>query len=282
MSGVPTSVHLGPLTFHLYGLGLAVATYVAYLYARRRLGRHGVDLSPFSRYVVVVLLGGLVGARAAHVATNWSLYSGHPGRWLGAVAGRTGQLRRARGRHPPGLYLQRRWWPDVSLLAFCDALVPAVVAGWALGRVLGPQFMVAGGGHLTHQWFGLHYAGQVGRRVPVPLIQGAEDATALGAARRRRATRPRRAGRAPDRRRRCSCGASCARSTSAFCSDSSPTAARSASRAPGWRSASRVPRSWSSSGYGAGEVPAEATAGGAVATAVTDHGRDDDRQGGQE
>ena len=73
----------------------------------------------------------------------------------------------------------------MSLLAFCDALVPALVAGWALGRVLGPQFMVAGGGHLTHQWFGLHYAGQVGKRVPVPLIQGAEDALLVGAARAR-------------------------------------------------------------------------------------------------
>jgi uncharacterized membrane protein len=35
--------------------------------------------------------------------------------------------------------------------------------------------MVDGGGHLTHQWFGLHYHGQVGKRVPVPLIQGLED-----------------------------------------------------------------------------------------------------------
>jgi prolipoprotein diacylglyceryltransferase len=35
--------------------------------------------------------------------------------------------------------------------------------------------MVDGGGHLTHQWFGLSYYGQVGKRVPVPLIQGAED-----------------------------------------------------------------------------------------------------------
>jgi prolipoprotein diacylglyceryltransferase len=77
---------------------------------------------------------------------------------------------------PVGLYLQRRWWPGSSLARFCDALVPALVAGWALGRVLGPQFMVDGGGHLTHQWFGLHYAGQMGKRVPVPLIQGAEDA----------------------------------------------------------------------------------------------------------
>jgi phosphatidylglycerol:prolipoprotein diacylglycerol transferase len=68
---------------------------------------------------------------------------------------------------PVGIYLQRKWWPESSFVQFCDALIPALVTGWALGRVLGPQFMVNGGG--------LHYAGQVGARVPVPLIQGAED-----------------------------------------------------------------------------------------------------------
>jgi hypothetical protein len=36
--------------------------------------------------------------------------------------------------------------------------------------------MIDGGGHVTHQWFGMYYHGQVGKRVPVPLIQGAEDA----------------------------------------------------------------------------------------------------------
>jgi hypothetical protein len=35
--------------------------------------------------------------------------------------------------------------------------------------------MVAGGGHPTHQWFGMYYAGQAGRRIPVPLIQATED-----------------------------------------------------------------------------------------------------------
>lgn len=176
MSGVPTSVHLGPLTFHLYGLGLAVAAYVAYLYARRRLAREGLNLAPFARFVGAVLAAGLVGARAAHIATNWSQYAGHPGHWLALWQGGLASFGGLAVAIPVGVALQRRWWPGVSLLGFCDALVPAVVAGWALGRVLGPQFMVAGGGHLTHQWFGIRYAGQVGKRVPVPLIQGAEDA----------------------------------------------------------------------------------------------------------
>jgi prolipoprotein diacylglyceryltransferase len=175
VSGVPTSAHLGPLTFHLYGFGLAIATYVAFLYARRRLRRDGIDLEPFNRFIIIVLVGALIGARAAHIATNWSIYSGHPGRWLALWQGGLASFGGLAVAIPLGLYLERRWWPGVGLLAFCDSMVPALVAGWALGRVLGPQFMVAGGGHLTHQWFGLHYHGQVGKRVPVPLIQGAED-----------------------------------------------------------------------------------------------------------
>jgi hypothetical protein len=35
--------------------------------------------------------------------------------------------------------------------------------------------MVAGGGHPTHQWFGMYYAGQVGKRLPVPVFQALED-----------------------------------------------------------------------------------------------------------
>ena len=49
------------------------------------------------------------------------------------------------------------------------------MACWGIGRLLGPQLMVAGGGHPTHQWFGMYYAGQVGRRLPVPIFQAIED-----------------------------------------------------------------------------------------------------------
>ena len=175
MSGVPTSLHLGPLVFHLYGLGLAVAAYVTYLYARRRLARSSFDPQPFVRFAAALIMAGLVGARVASIATNWSYYAGHPARWVAVWQGGLASFGGIALALPVGLVLQRRWWPGSSTVRFCDALIPALVAGWALGRVLGPQFMVNGGGHLTHQWFGMHYAGQVGKRVPVPLIQGAED-----------------------------------------------------------------------------------------------------------
>ncbi len=176
MSGFPTSFHVGPLVFHTYGFGLAIAAYVAFIYARRRLGRAGVNVEPFTRYTVWLLVSGLVGARLATIATNWNYYSGHFGRWIAVWQGGLSSFGGIALALVVGLILQRRWWPETQLTKFTDALVPALIAGWALGRVLGPQFMVDGGGHVTSQWFGLHYAGQVGKRVPVPLIQGAEDA----------------------------------------------------------------------------------------------------------
>jgi phosphatidylglycerol---prolipoprotein diacylglyceryl transferase len=175
VSGVPTSFHLGPLVFHTYGFGLAIAAYVTYLYARRRLTKAGYNVQPFGKFAFCLIIAGLLGARLANIATNWSYYSDHPARWIAVWQGGLASFGGIALALPVGLYLQRRWWPGSALAGFTDALVPALIAGWALGRVLGPQFMVNGGGHLTHQWFGLHYHGQVGKRVPVPLIQGAED-----------------------------------------------------------------------------------------------------------
>ena len=176
MSALPVAVHLGPLTFHLYGFGLAIAAYVAYEYAERRLERRGYPIRHFGRYVAALLVAGLVGARAANVATNWSYYRGHVGSWFAVWEGGLASFGGIALALPVAQHLRRRYWPDTTALAFADAIIPAIVAGWALGRVLGPQFMVDGGGHQTSQWFGLSYHGQVGKRVPVPLIQGAEDA----------------------------------------------------------------------------------------------------------
>lgn len=165
-----------------------MAAYVAYLYGRRRLALANFNVEPFARFAMALVASGLIGARIAHVATNWSYYDGHPARWIAFWQGGISSFGGIALAVPVGLYLQRRWWPGTALTRFTDALVPALVAGWALGRVLGPQFMVQGGGHITHQWFGIHYVGQVGKRVPVPLIQGAEDGllwlALLGAQRR--------------------------------------------------------------------------------------------------
>ncbi len=59
-------------------------------------------------------------------------------------------------------------------------MAPVLMACWGMGRLLGPQLMVAGGGHPTNQWFGMYYAGQQGRRLPVPIFQAMEDFAIFG------------------------------------------------------------------------------------------------------
>ena len=136
MSGVPTSFHLGPLVFHTYGFGLAIAAYVCYLYSRHRLARAGFELAHFFSYAVALVVSGLVGARLANVATNWSYYSGHPGRWIAVWQGGLASFGGIALALPVAVILQRHWWPGSSFARFADAMVPALVAGWALGRVL--------------------------------------------------------------------------------------------------------------------------------------------------
>jgi len=173
---VPTALHVGPFTLYLYGIGLGIAAYVTYGYIARRLRHHGLDITPWPRIAAWTVVSGVVGARIAHVATNWTFYHDAPAQIVAIWHGGLSSFGGIAGALPIGLFLARRQWSNYRLLEILDVVVPAIVAGWALGRVLGPQFMVAGGGHETHQWFGLSYEGQVGRRVPVPLIQGAEDA----------------------------------------------------------------------------------------------------------
>ena len=176
MSAFPTSFHIGPLVFHIYGFGLAIAAYVTYVYAEKRLIRAGIDPTHFGAFAGILIVVGLIGARFASVFTNWSYYSGNVGRWFAIWEGGLASFGGIAVAVPVGLFLKHKYWRTTSLASFADALIPALIAGWALGRVLGPRFMVEGGGHITNQWFGIHYAGQIGKRVPVPLIQGAEDA----------------------------------------------------------------------------------------------------------
>jgi len=172
---IPTAIAVGPFTFYLYGLGLATAAWITYRAIQRRLSSRSLPTEKWAYFAAATIGSGLLGARAAHVATNWSYYQDHlssvASLWQGGLASFGGIALAT----PVALLLARRWWPQRTLLEFADILIPALVAGWAIGRALGPQFMYAGGGHETHQWFGLTYAGQTGRRIPVPLIQAAED-----------------------------------------------------------------------------------------------------------
>jgi phosphatidylglycerol---prolipoprotein diacylglyceryl transferase len=176
---IPTAFHLGPLELHTYGLGLAIAFYVAWRYLVARARSRGFETDWLASMGIWVVVAALLGARLLHVLTHWATYSSQPLQvievWHGGLASFGGLLFAV----PTALWVTHRRCPEVGVLEGLDIAVPALALGWTIGRLLGPQLMVAGGGHATTQWFGMYYAGQVGRRIPVPIIQAIEDGLLL-------------------------------------------------------------------------------------------------------
>ena len=171
MKPIPVSFHIGPLQVHTYGIGLALTFLFGLWYFERRLKKAGYPTEWFTGVFIWIVVSAVVGARLLHVLANWSLYSAHPGQvlavWNGGLSSFGGLLFAV----PVGIVLSRRRCPQLPTIRELDLVAPVLVAAWGVGRLLGPQLMVDGGGARTTAWFGLSYAGQVGKRVPVPIFQ---------------------------------------------------------------------------------------------------------------
>src|SRR6516165_877314 len=176
MRPIPTAFHIGPLEVHTYGIGLALTFWFGFVYFERRLRKNGYATDWLVPVFLWIILAAVVGARVLHVLSNLHTYSQHPGDivqvWQGGLSSFGGLLFAV----PTGIILTRRRCPELPLGRALDLAAPVLMACWAMGRLLGPQLMVNGGGHQTHQWFGMYYAGdQVGKRLPVPIFQALED-----------------------------------------------------------------------------------------------------------
>ncbi len=174
MRPVPVLFHLGPLSIHTYGIGLAIAFWVGYRHLAHRLRARGYADEWLGVTFVWIIVASIFGARLVHVLANFSYYRYAPSQifaiWNGGLTSYGGLAFAI----PVGLVSAHRRCPSLRWSVALDLAAPSIILAWAIGRVLGPQFMVAGGGKPTAQWFGMYYAGQAGRRIPVPLIQGLE------------------------------------------------------------------------------------------------------------
>ena len=180
MGSFPVVYHLGPLTLTAYGIGLALSLWFGLAYTERRLRRAGLPSAWVPRAGLWVIVAALVGARLADVAANAGYYSAHPGEvlavWHGGLSSFGGLVLGV----PAAVWFARRSARGFPWGGTAEVAVPALVAAWAVGRLLACQFEVGGGGPATTAWYGLRYAGEVGRRVPVPLFQSGEDWVIFG------------------------------------------------------------------------------------------------------
>ncbi len=180
MRPIPVAFHVWFLEVHTYGIGLALTFWFGLRYTERRLRKAGYPWQWVTGMFVWVIVSAIVGARALHVLSNLSFYSHNPGQvlsiWQGGLSSFGGLLFAV----PVAIVSMRRRCPQLPTLRFADLMAPVLMACWGIGRLLGPQLMVAGGGHATNQWFGMYYAGQTGKRLPVPIFQSIEDFTIFG------------------------------------------------------------------------------------------------------
>jgi phosphatidylglycerol---prolipoprotein diacylglyceryl transferase len=177
---IPVSFHIGPLLVHTYGIGLAVTFWFAYRYFERRLRDNRYRTEWLTGVFLWIVVASIVGARLFHVLANLSTYTADPGQILQVWHGGLSSFGGLALGVPTGLILARRRCPELGAIRALDLVSPVLMAAWGVGRLLGPQLMVAGGGHPTNAWFGMYYAGQVGKRVPVPILQAIDSFVIFG------------------------------------------------------------------------------------------------------
>lgn len=136
-----STISLGPLTLHVWGLFVSLAWIVGILVARRAARARSLDKTHVFRVAGWVLLAAFVGARLFHVFFyDWPYYRANPGDivkfWEGGLASFGGYIGAATATT---WYLLRHRLP---FLLWADVLIFALPIGIAIGR-MGPFF-----GHL--------------------------------------------------------------------------------------------------------------------------------------
>jgi prolipoprotein diacylglyceryltransferase len=185
MKPIPVAFHIGPLEVHTYGIGLAITFWFAYRYFDHRLKKLGYQTQWLTGVFLWVVVASVVGARLLHVVANLSTYSAHPGEilqvWHGGLSSFGGLLFGV----PTGVVLARRRCPELPTIRALDIVAPVLVAAWGIGRLLGPQLMVNGGGdpgHPTNAWYGVYYAGTHPnlKVLPIPVFQAIDSFIIFG------------------------------------------------------------------------------------------------------
>jgi prolipoprotein diacylglyceryl transferase len=127
------TLDLGPLSLHVYGLLIAVGVVVAVKLTMVRWGQRGGDPNEILDGAVVVVISGVIGARAYHVLTDYQRFG--DGRWLDAFKVWEGGLAiwgAVLGGAAAVAFLCRR--KHVSALVVGDCVVPGLFFAQAIGR----------------------------------------------------------------------------------------------------------------------------------------------------
>ena len=129
----PAIFTLGPLVFRWYGLMMALSFMLGGYYFIKHGVRKGLDEEKLLAVLIIVILGGVLGARALYVLTNLPTFMGAPLEALridrGGLSFHGGLLGGLLGTW---LYTQRY---EINLRVLMDLAVPGLALGYMLVRI---------------------------------------------------------------------------------------------------------------------------------------------------
>ncbi len=130
----PVLVELGPFSIRFYGLMYVIGIVLAIVMLQREVKRKGLPLTEdgVANFVMVLVFGGILGARLYYVAFNWDYYRAQPWSipavWQGGLAIHGGLI----GGLLAGVSFARR--RRIPLWRLGDTIAPNLILGQALGR----------------------------------------------------------------------------------------------------------------------------------------------------
>jgi phosphatidylglycerol:prolipoprotein diacylglycerol transferase len=131
----PRLFHIGNFSLPSYGLLVALGVLIGLWISVRNSEKQGINPEHAWNFGILVVLGGIVGAKILYIINDWSTYVAHPGDIFsfatlqaGGVfsGGLIGALLVA------GWYIRKHRMPA---LATCDGFAPGLALGHAIGRV---------------------------------------------------------------------------------------------------------------------------------------------------
>lgn len=131
---IKPTINIGPLTFHLYGLIIALSIFLGWLLAKKRAKHYKINEKIFDDPILVTpLVLSIAGARIYHIVDYWSVYSQNLVSTLYIWQGGLGIWGALTGAFL-GFFLVARLRKIDVLQAF-DLVSPSLLLGQVLGRI---------------------------------------------------------------------------------------------------------------------------------------------------
>ncbi|MBS4021510.1 MAG: prolipoprotein diacylglyceryl transferase [Clostridiales bacterium] len=130
---VEPSFYLGPLTFHLYGLGLVAAILVGLALAHRRAIAKKIEPDLIFEFAIYAVVGAVVGSRILSVLLNFNLFLADPLYLFRIHEGGLAFLGGLTGGVLVAIWFVRR--RKVKFWAMADVFAPSLALGEAIARL---------------------------------------------------------------------------------------------------------------------------------------------------